>query len=485
MVIKKIRQKTELFVLDQIKKKMHKYNIKENPENKPLINQLYKDAMGRNMINIMKKKIINNDLNPNVKKVFAKVFTKSILFGSKEAIKFKKRHGRLPPKFITIAPLVWCNLKCKGCYANACRDALLAQGKSGSSWIDTGEHVLDFNLLNKIVNELKKRFGMRFFVITGGEPLFYRNHGYDIYDFFAQHKDCYFLMYTNGILLAQEENVKKLAKLGNVTPAISIEGFEKETDARRGKGVYKLILKAFDNLKKYKLIFGLSFTITRQNVDVLLDSNTRRKFIDFYFKEIGASYMWGFQYMPIGRGVNFNRIITPEQRAKLVEIEKDMIFKDGIFFADFWNSAFSSDGCISAARPGGYFYIDWDGYAYTCAFDPFLDKEFNNIKRHSIIQIINSRYFRAKRKWINEYGYTTPPQEMKNQYAPCPIRDHFVCKNCMGLKNMAKETGAITSDPKIRKAMFGKRYSDNMQKISDRYKELTEKKWEKARAIDS
>lgn len=485
MVIKELRQKAGLFMLDQARKRIRKYNLKRNPGNKPLINQQYKDAMGRNMMNEMKRKIINDEVNPNVKKVLINVFAKSILFGSKDARKFAKKNGRTPPKFITIAPLVWCNLKCKGCYANACRDTLLAEGKSGSSWIETGEHVLDFNLLNKIVNEAKKRFGMRFFVITGGEPLFYRNQGHNIYDFFAKHKDCYFLMYTNGTLLAREENAKKLAALGNVTPAISIEGFEKETDARRGKGVFKMILKALDNMKKYKIIFGLSFTITRQNVDVFLDPEKRKKFIDFYFRQRGASYMWGFQYMVIGRDINFNRTLTPEQRAKLIDVEKDMIFKDGIFFADFWNSALSSDGCISAARPGGYFYIDWDGNVFTCVFDPFLDKNFNNIKKHSMIQIINSNYFRAKRKWINEYGYTTPPEKMKNQYAPCPIRDHFVCKSCIGLKNIAKETGATTTDPKTKKAMLGKRYSDNMQKISDKYKELTEPRWEKARSISS
>jgi MoaA/NifB/PqqE/SkfB family radical SAM enzyme len=37
----------------------------------------------------------------------------------------------------------------------------------------------------------------------------------------------YFLFFTNGTLITKEV-AEKLAQLGNVTPAISVEGFEKE-----------------------------------------------------------------------------------------------------------------------------------------------------------------------------------------------------------------------------------------------------------------
>ncbi len=43
---------------------------------------------------------------------------------------------------------------------------------------------------------------------------------------------------------------KKLGEIGNFGLAISVEGFEEETDMRRGKGTYNKVIKAMDLLKK-------------------------------------------------------------------------------------------------------------------------------------------------------------------------------------------------------------------------------------------
>lgn len=481
-MIKKVKKSAELLFLSQIEKRITKDIFSD--QSKPRINLEFKRAMGSNLIRQVMKRIENDTLNLNAEKAFSRMLVNSICFGTKEARKFRKAQGYFPPKFITIGILAWCNLNCYGCYANAVRDELLTQGKSASSWTETGEHVLSFDVLNKIINDAKRNFGSRFFVITGGEPFFYRSQGHDIYDFFAKHRDCYFLVYTNGVFLANEENVKKLSNLGNVTPAFSVEGFREETEKRRGP-IYDKIMKAMDNMKKEKLPFGLSFTITRENVNILLDSEKKRKFIDFYFKEKGAAYMWGFQYMPIGRGINFNLTLTPEQRAKLLDVEKEIIFKDHIFFADFWNSACASDGCISAGRSGGHFYIDWDGFIYPCPFNPFRSPTLNNVydvykEGKKLIDALNTPYFKAIRKWIDEYGYRTSVQKMKNMYAPCIIRDHFACEGCSkggcgGLKEIIKQTGAVTSYPE----MTTKEYAEKMGKIASAYKKLTEPKWEK------
>jgi len=40
-----------------------------------------------------------------------------------------------------------------------------------------------------------------------------------------------------------------LAELGNVLPCISVEGFEKETDTRRGNGHFEKVVTAMDNLR--------------------------------------------------------------------------------------------------------------------------------------------------------------------------------------------------------------------------------------------
>ncbi|MBA7580598.1 hypothetical protein ES708_22491 [subsurface metagenome] len=71
--------------------------------------------------------------------------------------------------------------------------------------------------------------GIRFLTISGGEPFHYRDKetGKDLWDLAKKHNDMYFQIYTNGTLL-DEKTIERLAKMGNVAPAISMEGFKKE-----------------------------------------------------------------------------------------------------------------------------------------------------------------------------------------------------------------------------------------------------------------
>jgi MoaA/NifB/PqqE/SkfB family radical SAM enzyme len=38
---------------------------------------------------------------------------------------------------------------------------------------------------------------------------------------------------------------------------------------------------------------------------------------------------------------------------------------------DFWNSGVAAEGRIAYARPGGYFYVNWNGNVTPCAFVPY------------------------------------------------------------------------------------------------------------------
>jgi len=58
----------------------------------------------------------------------------------------------------------------------------------------------------------------------------------------------FFLMYTNGTLI-DAETAERLAEMGNLMPAIAVDGFEKRTDERRGRGVFQRILKAMAALR--------------------------------------------------------------------------------------------------------------------------------------------------------------------------------------------------------------------------------------------
>ncbi|MCM8756875.1 MAG: DUF1684 domain-containing protein [Candidatus Omnitrophica bacterium] len=266
---------------------------------------------------------------------------------------FLEEQGFRPPCFVTISPTNVCNLKCKGCYA-------------GDIYT---RHTLSFDVFDRAINEIKEHFGAHFLVISGGEPFMYRHSGHTLMDVLEKHNDVYFMAYTNGTMITREV-AKKLGQLGNFTPSISVEGFAQETDERRGHSVHRKILEAMEYLREFGVPFGISVTPTRYNADLLLSD----EFIDYYFFKQGAFYGWYFQYMPIGRQPSVELMVTPEQRLRMLKRIWSLVEGKRLFIADFWNSGTASDGCMAAARGGGYFYIMWDGTITPCVFIPFKDR---------------------------------------------------------------------------------------------------------------
>ncbi len=60
-----------------------------------------------------------------------------------------------------------------------------------------------------------------------------------------------------------------MIRVGNFVPAISAEGDEDTTNARRGKGTYAKIERAMDLLRENGLPFGISCCWTRENADAV------------------------------------------------------------------------------------------------------------------------------------------------------------------------------------------------------------------------
>lgn len=322
--------------------------------------------------------------------------------------KFQQEQGCNPPGFMVISPCKQCNLQCAGCYASS-----TAPDKNKLSW----------DVFDRALTEIHDLWGIKFVVVSGGEPMMYRDQGRDLIDMAQAHPGLFFMFYTNGTLIGDEE-AKRMASVGNLIPCISIEGFEEATDARRGKGTWAKIMAATDRLNSAKVPFGVSMTATNQNYQELLSD----ELLDLFFTEKGAIIGWIFQLMPIGRAVSLDLMLTPEQRLWMWQRTWEQIRKRGIFLADFWNSATLCEGCVSAGRPGGYLYIDWDGKVAPCVFNPYSPININDVYAKEGTTITDAwadPFFRAIRTWQYRYGFReSGNKEPKNLLMPCPIRDH-------------------------------------------------------------
>ncbi len=101
------------------------------------------------------------------------------------------------------------------------------------------------------------------YIYTGGEPMVRKK---DLIRLCEKHNDCIFLCFTNGTLI-DEGFADDMLRVGNFIPAISLEGFEKATDQRRGKGVYEKATKTMKLLKEKKLLYGISACYTSANFE--------------------------------------------------------------------------------------------------------------------------------------------------------------------------------------------------------------------------
>ena len=335
--------------------------------------------------------------NPNVRKKIVKhFFIEEALLGHELRHKLEDDLGFYPPGLIAISPSMACPLKCYGCYAGM-------YDKSQS---------LTFEQVDKIVNE-SRDIGIKFIIITGGEPYCWE----PLFDIFEKHSDIVFQTYTNGMFIT-DEMVDKLGKFGNVFPAISCEGFEKETDERRGAGAFKKVNETMDKLKDAGVMFGFSATATRNNIDVVSSD----EFVD-YWSGKGCLFGWYFIYMPIGTKPNLDMMPTPEQRLLLGTRVKSVRSRKNIMVMDFWNDGEHVGGCIAGGRK--YLHVNNKGDYEACVFCHFAQ---DNISDKSLVEALRGDFFRA---------FRAGQPFNKDLRRPCIMIDNPHC-----LRDVVEKTGA-------------------------------------------
>ena len=196
----------------------------------------------------------------------------------------------------------------------------------------------------------------------------------DIIKLCEKHTDCYFLAFTNGTLI-DEAFADDMLRVGNFAPAISVEGYEEETDMRRGKGTFKAVMKAMEILKRKRLLFGMSTCYHRKNVDVVGSS----EYLDFMIDQ-GAAFVWYFTYMPVGNDAVPELMVTSEQRKFMYEQVRMFRKTKPIFAMDFWNDGEYVRGCIAGGRY--YFHIG----SITIRAAPRLHRDDRNNHRPGCFQ---------------------------------------------------------------------------------------------------
>jgi MoaA/NifB/PqqE/SkfB family radical SAM enzyme len=249
------------------------------------------------------------------------------------------------PAILIISVTRKCNLDCRGCYAKKLHSR--------------GEFEMSDELLGSILEQAGD-LGISIILTAGGEPLLREG----LVDILKERSNIIFPLFTNGLLLT-EEKVEQLQDARNIVPVLSMEGFEEDTDLRRGDGVFKRLRKVLPVLSRFDIFWGISITVTSDNFDIVTGGDFVGELI-----ESGCRLFFYVEYIPVEEGTE-HCAPTMEQRKVLVDLMEGLGKDHPGLFITFPGDEEALGGCVSSGR--GFVHVNPSGDLEPCPFAPYSD----------------------------------------------------------------------------------------------------------------
>lgn len=383
-------------------------------------------------------KSLYTDIDAGVRRtMFENFIINATIIGGHRQKKSREENNCNIPWAILMDPTSACNLHCTGCWAAEYGNRLN----------------MDLETLDSIIQQGKK-LGTYMYIYSGGEPLVRKD---DIIKLCEKHSDCAFLAFTNATLI-DEKLANDMLRVKNFVPAISVEGFEEETDFRRGKGTYKSIVMAMDILKEKNLPFGISCCYTSKNTDVI----GSEEYIDDMIEK-GAKFAWFFTYMPVGKDAVPELLATADQRKFMYRKIREYRSTKPLFTLDFWNDGEYISGCIAGGRC--YLHINANGDIEPCAFIHYSD---TNIHDSTLLQAYKNPLFM-------QYKKNQPFNQ--NHLRPCPLLD-----NPGRLTSMVERSGARSTD--MQNPEDVRDLSDKCKSAAAKWAPIADRLWEESHGLE-
>ena len=320
------------------------------------------------------EQVVSDALKATVKNPRESAFMLRFAAASRAASKRRaeaEKNGEHIPPFLIASITSKCNLHCAGCYSrcnHATEDAEPVAQLTGEEW----------RRIFSQANDL----GVSFILLAGGEPLLRR----DVIEAAGEHRNILFPIFTNGTFI-EDRYLELFDRCRNLLPVMSIEGNREATDARRGEGIYDLLIANMDKLQKRGLIFGASVTVTTEN----LQEVSSDAFIES-LSERGCKAVIFVEFVPVTEDSKELAPGDAEREYLAGEIERLREQYPETVFISFPGDEKSSGGCLAAGR--GFFHINSHGGAEPCPFSPYSDV---NIRDGSLREALNSPLFTALR----------------------------------------------------------------------------------------
>ncbi len=225
---------------------------------------------------------------------------------------YQKSHLFMDATPLTISFLVTnrCNLRCRHCFNHNIEKAAMEK------------HRKELN-----IDEIEKMSrSMGFFLnvlLCGGEP-FLREDLHEIVRLFRinNHAEA-FSSSTNGQdkdrIIRQMEAISRHSRHGRYAMNFSLEGFENENDAVRGKGAFQNSIETWRECKKLQKIYGN----INQNVVITMNSinqSTLPRFFEWVYKNLEPQRIMLLLVRQSPRGGEHLKEVEPKNYEKAIEL---------------------------------------------------------------------------------------------------------------------------------------------------------------------
>jgi len=320
------------------------------------------------------ERVVSDALRATLKDPKESAFMLKFAAASRAASKKRKLSedaGEHIPPFLIASITSQCNLHCAGCYSrcsHATVDAEPVRQLTGEEWL-------------RIFSEADE-LGISFILLAGGEPMLRR----DVIEAAGEKPGILFPIFTNGTFIDQRY-FELFDRCRNLLPVMSIEGERETTDARRGSGIYDLLMANMDELHRRSLIFGASVTVTTQNVREVTSEAFLKKLSDR-----GCRAVIYVEFVPVTE--DSAELAPGDAEREYLREALDRLRRERpeMVYISFPGDEKSSGGCVAAGR--GFFHINSHGGAEPCPFSPYSDV---NVKSSSLRAAMASPLFTALR----------------------------------------------------------------------------------------
>ncbi len=191
-----------------------------------------------------------------------------------------------------------CNISCEWCYAK-----------------NSPKTEMSLSNATKLLSFLEQ-LGVKRVIIIGGEPTLYKHLPELIKN--AASRNMQTVLITNGILIADESYIEKLAKEGLNRINISLKGYDRESYYKTtGCDKYEEVLQGIRFASKYIKYNTVSFVLTSNNIERI--HKGIKDAVDYGASNIGLSFCYNFDTCHSDFPTNNTAYENPYELASLFE----------------------------------------------------------------------------------------------------------------------------------------------------------------------